>query len=266
MASGNPDDHRNVDQGRRRGVRRAPEVKYPLSEASEKPSRSEPKLEGISRCRIFHRIPDFQCKISPRDQWLTLRASPVRVFFTHTAQRIRPSAVSRGHLTSSNRTRAAEVRTEPRSGPKRSARGSSEVVVPPSPGRRSPIRVLPGAQPANEKPRDSQTRATAGCAPGRSLIASGDRRRGHHDRTPPTPTREPTPGNAVTRCLLSRPAGGAVDLDLPNHQPTQAADATSPETRRTRRGRPKGGRQAPDARRAARNEDPTRSAAQCRET
>jgi hypothetical protein len=52
----------------------------------------------------------------------------------------------------------------------------------------------------------------------------------------------------------------------PHHQPPQAADATPPETRRTRRGRPEGGRRSARQSRAGPYEDPTRSAAQCRET
>ena len=66
------------------------------------------------------------------------------------------------------------------------------------------------------------TETTAGCAPGRFLVASGDRRREH-----PTGPGHP-PGTAALQryplCSLSRPAGGAVDLDF--HPPTRRTEPT----------------------------------------
>ena len=67
--------------------------------------------------------------------------------------------------------------------------------------------------------------------------------------TAPDPPRSiPQPGSATEHPRsLSRPAGGA-DLDFrlqPGQNATQGADTTPATTRRTRRGRPEGGREKP---------------------
>ena len=70
------------------------------------------------------------------------------------------------------------------------------VGVSPRSGRRSPIRVLPGAQPANTQPKPPP-RVVAGCAPGRFLIASGARARRDPNPRPTTPKPQPNgPGHS----------------------------------------------------------------------
>ena len=108
----------------------------------------------------------------------------------------------------------------------------------PRSGRRSPIRVLPGVQPANEKPRDSQTKTTAGCTPGRSLIASGARPREEPHPTPDHPEPQPTdPSTSRGRC----PPEAAVDVDLPHHG-TNAGSRSNLTHDPTRAWRTTGGR------------------------
>ena len=59
----------------------------------------------------------------------------------------------------------------------------------------------------------------AGCTPGRFLVASGDRRREH----PTGPSHPPeNPSRTAPPCSLSRPAGGALDLDF--HPPTRRTE------------------------------------------
>jgi len=62
-------------------------------------------------------------------------------------------------------------------------------------------------------------RAAACCTPGRFLVASGARRGERPDRRQPprlkTPPRANPSRTDTPRCSLSRPAGGAVDLDFP---------------------------------------------------
>src|SRR5882757_9115972 len=73
---------------------------------------------------------------------------------------------------------------------------SWRVGVSPRSGRRSPIRVLPGAQPANTQP-EPPPRVVAGCAPGRFLIASGARARRDPNPAPTTPEPQPNgPGHS----------------------------------------------------------------------
>jgi len=62
------------------------------------------------------------------------------------------------------------------------------------------------------------------------------------------------------------PPEAAVDLDLPDHHPTQGADATEDTTHVRVEDDRREDDTTPDARRAARNEDPVRSGAKCRET
>jgi len=88
-----------------------------------------------------------------------------------------------------------------------------------SPGRRSPTRVLPGVQQANVKfsihgpcrllhPRQ---------VPGRLRCQARRATQPATATTVETPARV-NPGRTDTpRCSLSRPAGGAFDLDLPHH-------------------------------------------------
>src|SRR5882757_460810 len=116
------------------------------------------------------------------------------------------------------------------SGPSAAYIGRSwRVGVSPRSGRRSPIRVLPGAQPANTQPKP-QPAVVAGCAPGRFLIASGARPR----RDPnPAPTTPKPPAERTRSLSEGGPAGGALDLDFhrPDTRP-QGADKTPTTTPR----------------------------------
>src|SRR5579863_1926525 len=117
---------------------------------------------------------------------------------------------------------------------KRSARISAEVGVLSSPGRSPRPGTRRGCK--RRRPTPPRARAVAACAPAGFLVRSKSARRGQNpDRNPPTNRPNPNPKAQPLPCLKLVPAGGAVDVDLPDHSVTPAANATSQswEPRRT---------------------------------
>ena len=97
-----------------------------------------------------------------------------------------------------------------------------------------------------ENPARARTAVVAGCAPGRSLIASGARARRDPNPAPTTPQ----PPTQRTRSLSEGgPAGGALDLDVPRpttrrREPTRRQRPPAPRVKDAEGGTPKRARGA----------------------